>query len=121
MDLIENIIFRTPKQKALVLQLYKDLKFVRGNEDVKIHQFDELDLVYITGYLPDAERQQEILLPLAADEAISMKKIGEVQKCLFHRHKSSRLTLALMDSDSTTVYFGVTPGLLPPSDLEGRK
>jgi hypothetical protein len=57
---------------------------------VKIHQFDELDLVYISGYLPDAERQQEIFLPLAADEAISMKKIGEVQKCLFHRHKSSR-------------------------------
>lgn len=57
---------------------------------MKIHQFDELDLVYITGYLPDAERQQEIFLPLAADEAISMKKIREVQKCLFHRHKSSR-------------------------------
>jgi hypothetical protein len=51
---------------------------------------EELDLVYILGNLSDANRQQEIFLPLAADESISMTKIGDIQEYLLHRHNSSK-------------------------------
>ena len=56
-----------------------------------MHQVDELDLVYITVDLSDTNRQQEIFLPLAADESLSMKKVGDVQEYLLRQHNSSRL------------------------------
>ncbi|KAK4025243.1 uncharacterized protein LOC116926076 [Daphnia magna] len=120
METLENAVFLSLKQKALTLQLYKDLRFVRGFDDLKIHQVDELNLVYLTGHLPE-NNEQEVFFPLAADEAISLNRIAVFQNHLLQHHNSKRLTLALIDADSTTVYFCITPGLLPPSELESKK
>ena len=67
-----------------------DYVLVREYEELKIQQVEELDLVYIFGNLSDANRQQEIFLPLAADESISMTKIGDIQEYLLHQHNSSK-------------------------------
>ena len=67
-----------------------DYVLVREYEELKIQQVEELDLVYILGNLSDADRQQEIFLPLAADESISMTKIGDIQEYLLHQHNSSK-------------------------------
>ncbi|KAI9562568.1 hypothetical protein GHT06_010022 [Daphnia sinensis] len=120
METLENAVFRSLKQKALTLQLYKDLRYVRAFDDVKMHQVDELDLVYLTGHLPE-NNEQEVFFPLAADEAISLNRIAIIQNHLLHHHNLKRLTLALIDADSTTVYFCITPGLLPPSEVEPKK
>lgn len=114
-DWSENISFDSPKQKAMITQLYKDLKFAKLVEDLEVHQFKDLPLIYITGMVAQF---REIFIPLATDETVTMNRFSTLHNELLSKHEASRLTLALMDADSTTVYFCLTPGLLPPTNSQ---
>lgn len=58
---------------------------------MKVHEVDELELVYLTVHLPD--ESEEVFFPLAADEAISMERIAAFQDYLLQQRDSKRYHL----------------------------
>ena len=60
---------------------------VKAVEDLNIHQVAELDIVYLTGTLT---KIQEIFLPVAADETLSMARISTIQDHILQKHGAKK-------------------------------
>ena len=55
--------------------------------DLKVHQIAELDMVYLTGTLTE---NQEIFVPVAADETLSMDRISTIQDHVLDKHEAKK-------------------------------
>ncbi len=60
---------------------------VRAVEDLKVHQVAELDMVYLSGTLSE---NQDIFVPVAADETLSMSRISTIQDYILKRHEAKK-------------------------------
>ena len=56
-------------------------------DDLKVHQIAELDMVYLTGTLTE---NQEIFVPVAADETLSMDRIFTIQDHVLEKHEAKK-------------------------------
>lgn len=131
-----RIRFTTDRQRAIIQQLVLDLRhgsiflpfslgsesnvvswtaIGKGIQDLLCHQNPDLDLVYVTGRLPNRSGT-EVFVPLASDQSFTTAAISCLQTHLLDQHKTCNFTFSLMDEDSTTVYYRVTPGLVTPSE-----
>jgi len=110
-----RIRFTTDRQRAIIQQLVLDLRHGKGIQDLLCHQNPDLDLVYVTGRLPNRSGT-EVFVPLASDQSFTTAAISCLQTHLLDQHKTCNFTFSLMDEDSTTVYYRVTPGLVTPSE-----
>jgi len=108
----ENVSFSSSKQEAIIRQLYAELTIGKAMLKPEVHHEKEQDLVYICGLFQESK---EIIIPLIKGSSITMNQITAIQTLLLQRHEALKTTLALIDDDSTTVYYSLTPG--PPQEI----
>eukprot|EP00105_Crassostrea_gigas_P038413 XP_019922561.1 PREDICTED: tRNA-splicing endonuclease subunit Sen15-like [Crassostrea gigas] len=98
--------------------VYLDLCEVRGWWNVKLHGCLDLDMAFISGH-PTREDPREIVLPLQSSDNLSPDCLQHyLQNIKLDDYETNGITLAICDSDTTTVYYKITEGLVDPEPPE---
>ncbi|XP_071820538.1 tRNA-splicing endonuclease subunit Sen15-like isoform X2 [Apostichopus japonicus] len=112
--------------------VYLDLCEAKTWWNVSVHPCQELQMVYITGK-PVKKAHMKTVLPVLAQEEISVermdtflkfiKPLSTNEKCEGDGDKSQEekahvITLAVVDTDSTIVYYNISNHLQQPKNLD---
>uniref|UniRef100_A0A6I8RSE9 tRNA splicing endonuclease subunit 15 n=1 Tax=Xenopus tropicalis TaxID=8364 RepID=A0A6I8RSE9_XENTR len=96
--------------------VYMDLLEVRNWHDVKIHGSSELHLIYLHGLEKEGCIPQ-LIIPTPVSMSYSHERIQQFMKldCTSDEAQSiSSILLAIVESDSTVVYYKLTDGFVIP-------
>ena len=106
------------KSLNIAAKVFIDLSEVRGWWNVKLHTKKDVDVVFISGHHTRHEPRQ-LVLPLSSNEMVSPMKINQyLNQIKLDDYNTEGLTLAICDPDTTTVYYKVSEGLVPPESPE---
>ncbi|XP_068096237.1 tRNA-splicing endonuclease subunit Sen15 isoform X2 [Hyperolius riggenbachi] len=103
-----------PSQVYSAFLVYMDLVEVRNWHDVLIFGSSELQLVYLLGQ-EKADLTPEVIIPTPVTRSCSHGRIQQYMK--LHQTGetvSSSCLLAIVESDSTIVYYKLTDGFVVP-------
>ncbi|XP_078263934.1 tRNA-splicing endonuclease subunit Sen15 [Rhinoraja longicauda] len=96
--------------------VFLDLVEARNWKDMTYKGSKELDLVYLQG-CPGEEEEAKVVVPLPVHKTISHEGIRRIMECVCYQSKRE-FTLAIVDSDSTVVYYQLTDGFVVPDPPE---
>ncbi|XP_071947847.1 tRNA-splicing endonuclease subunit Sen15-like [Antedon mediterranea] len=119
---IQSFGMKDLRQQRISMTVYLDLCEAKDWLTMKVHKCSQLQLVYLSGK-SQRKAPVEYILPLTADSELSQEKIQEflehipVDNDVDQHNEQRSLTLAISDSDSTTVYYRVTNGIALPNDM----
>ncbi|XP_077134254.1 tRNA-splicing endonuclease subunit Sen15 isoform X1 [Ranitomeya variabilis] len=98
--------------------VYMDLLEVRNWNDVQILSSPELHLIYLCGKEKDDDSAPQVIIPTPVSTSCSH---GRIQQLLKLNHTSEEnpkadnsVLLAIVETDSTIVYYKLTDGLVTP-------
>lgn len=98
--------------------VYLDLCEGKQWWNIDLHPCPDLDLVFISGHA-NRHSPRELVLPHPRGCSISPSILQDyLHKIQLEDYHTSGLTMAIKDTDSTTVYYKVTDGLVPPASPE---
>lgn len=117
----------SPIHATVAWQVYIDLIEVKGWLDVRVHHSEQLQLTYLSA-CENKSAQREVVFPVGPRAALNMAKIttyfaslvatlnteavdGDTVGC-----KEDSLTMAIVDSDSTSSYYRIYAGLRAPPE-----
>ncbi|KAK9731781.1 Sen15 protein [Popillia japonica] len=107
-----NVGCQTKKEAAIALQVYLELCEVKKYFDVEYCYSTELKCLYFTGRKTKSSAKS-IFIPIAASDTISFL---QMEKYFILDNSSQRsVILAMVDSDSTCVYYQITEGIKDPA------
>ncbi|XP_072367696.1 tRNA-splicing endonuclease subunit Sen15 isoform X1 [Scyliorhinus torazame] len=89
-----------------------DLLEARNWKDVTYKGSEELQLVYLQG-CPGEQEEMEVVVPMPVQMTLSHERIRRIMECVCDQNEKE-LTLAIVDSDSTVVYYQLTNGFVVP-------
>ncbi|XP_064649749.1 tRNA-splicing endonuclease subunit Sen15-like [Lineus longissimus] len=107
-------------QQTACFQVYMDLCEVRQWYNVVIHPCESLQMVFISGQYRPSD-PFEVVLPLPAQTVLSLEKLEQYIENIRPPDDSftnKSLTLAIVEKDTSTVYYRVSSGLVPPDSAE---
>ncbi|XP_033114503.1 tRNA-splicing endonuclease subunit Sen15-like [Anneissia japonica] len=119
---IESFNFKNSNQQRVSMTVYLDLCEAKDWWSMKVHGCSQLQLVYLSGK-SQRKAPVEYILPLPADTELSQERLQEflhhIPANVDHSHSNDQksVTLAISDSDSSTVYYKVTNGIALPDDV----
>ncbi|XP_032885011.1 tRNA-splicing endonuclease subunit Sen15, partial [Amblyraja radiata] len=100
--------------------VFLDLVEARNWTNMTYKGSKELELVYLQG-CPGEEEEVKVVVPLPVHTTISHEGIRRIMECVCNQSKRAFI-LAIVDSDSTVVYYQLTDGFVvpdPPQISEG--
>ncbi|KAM4641656.1 tRNA-splicing endonuclease subunit Sen15 [Discoglossus pictus] len=110
--------------------VYMDLSEVRNWHEVQIFGSSELHLIYLVGKEKE-EHLPQVIIPTPICTSYSSDRIQQVMKLLCKseedQNSAKSLLLAIVESDSTIVYYKLTDGFVRPDppdiveDAENKK
>ncbi|XP_041063485.1 tRNA-splicing endonuclease subunit Sen15 [Carcharodon carcharias] len=92
--------------------VFLDLLEARNWKDVTYKGSEELQLVYLQG-CPGEQEEMEVVVPMPVHMTLSHERIRRIMECTCDQSEKE-LTLAVVDSDSTVVYYQLTNGFVVP-------
>ncbi|XP_048458100.1 tRNA-splicing endonuclease subunit Sen15 [Rhincodon typus] len=99
--------------------VFLDLLEARNWKDVTYKGSEELQLVYLQGY-PGGQEEIEVVVPMPVHMTLSHERIRKIMESICDQSRKE-FTLAIVDSDSTVVYYQLTNGFVvpdPPDNVE---
>ncbi|XP_060685658.1 tRNA-splicing endonuclease subunit Sen15 [Hemiscyllium ocellatum] len=99
--------------------VFLDLLEARNWKDVTYKGSEELQLIYLQG-CPGEQEEMEVVVPMPIHTTLSHERIRQIMECICDQSKKE-FTLAIVDSDSTVVYYQFTNGFVipdPPDSVE---
>ncbi|GCC31969.1 tRNA-splicing endonuclease subunit Sen15 isoform X1 [Chiloscyllium punctatum] len=99
--------------------VFLDLLEARNWKDVIYKGSEELQLIYLQG-CPGEQEEMELVVPMPIHMTLSHERIRQIMECVCDQSKKE-FTLAIVDSDSTVVYYQFTNGFVipdPPDSVE---
>ncbi|KAL5484574.1 hypothetical protein EMCRGX_G021099 [Ephydatia muelleri] len=112
-----NIKSQNTLQRSAAVHAYRDLTEVKSWHDVTVQSCEQL--VYLLAR-EHAEDENVCVVPTPAQDPLSPLKIDDLFKTLAQttsqteRPQTFRLILALVDTDTTVVYYNLYNGIQPP-------
>lgn len=101
-------------QSQIAFMVYMDLCEDKGWWNVKTHACEELSVVFLSGHA-SRNKPREVILPVSVNTSLSHAQIQKyIHAVRLPEYPTDSLILALCGDDSSTVYFKVTAGLVPP-------
>lgn len=106
------------QEAAQCYTIYLDLCEVRGWWNVQIHYCKKLETAFISGH-PTRHEPREIVLPLQSCQMVSLETIQTyLENIKLDDCSTNSITLAICDTDSSKVYYKISPGLVTPDSPE---
>ncbi|CAG8434040.1 10719_t:CDS:10 [Ambispora gerdemannii] len=118
-----------PNEAATLLQVYRDLKFVKSWTSLTIEDNETIGRCFIVGKKSSQESQTQIIIPCSSFEIWSVERLSHLLSCIcppdssvstsasspssssFNESTASKsLILAINTPDSTVVYYSVNDG-----------
>ncbi|XP_035824747.1 tRNA-splicing endonuclease subunit Sen15 [Aplysia californica] len=101
-----------------VFLIYQDLTEVRGWWYTELAYSDTLGRPFVIGKR-NRQTPRQAVLPLGSEETISLVEAQHMfSGIMIDGEPQKIITLAILDLDSTTVYYKLTSGLCPPDAPE---
>ncbi|OWF44536.1 tRNA-splicing endonuclease subunit Sen15-like [Mizuhopecten yessoensis] len=115
---IEKYELRNKEQLKAASLVYLDLCEAKQWWNLDLHPCCELDLVFISGHAT-RHTPRELVLPLPRGCTVTPSDLQTYLHTLnLESYHTSGITMAIMDTDSTTVYYKISDGLVPPASPE---
>ncbi|XP_033731139.1 tRNA-splicing endonuclease subunit Sen15-like isoform X2 [Pecten maximus] len=115
---IEKFNITNEEQGKAACLVYLDLCEGKQWWNVDLHPCHDLDLVLISGHAT-RHTSRELVLPLPRGCSVSPSDLQNyLHKASLGDYHTSGITMAIMDTDSTTVYYKISDGLVPPASPE---
>ncbi|XP_013409348.1 tRNA-splicing endonuclease subunit Sen15-like [Lingula anatina] len=111
--------FNNSDQALQAMLVYLDLCEAKQWAKVSLHPCSELKMIFLTAQESERDGQAHLMLPIGNDAELN---IAQMKQYIDHiKHPSVEcpsLTLAIVASDSTILYYKITDGLVPPDPPE---
>ncbi|XP_060078018.1 tRNA-splicing endonuclease subunit Sen15-like [Ylistrum balloti] len=118
---IEKFQLLNEDQMKAAFLVYMDLCEDKQWWNLELHPCCDLDLVFISGHAA-RHTPRELVLPVPSGCSLTP---GDLQNYLhsvsLEEYHTSGITMAIMDTDSTTVYYKISDGLVPPASPESTE
>ncbi|ORX66018.1 hypothetical protein DL89DRAFT_270407 [Linderina pennispora] len=110
-----------PRRARILFQAYMNVKYEQRHDSVKMEVLENTQLPVLTSAAPTNKQKMHIFVPVSAAEDISIKLLGDIlrdcQTCVAPESLES-VHLAIIDNDSTIVYYKISEGLVLPTEPE---
>ncbi|ORX45675.1 hypothetical protein DM01DRAFT_1339904 [Hesseltinella vesiculosa] len=123
---LEPIINRYPTSAPFLRHVYLDLVLNKQWKQVEIKPIDSLVANVLLAHEPNTPAEDRlVILPRDHREKLSTDAIQAIFEKLntahldddsTHLHQLKKLTLAIVGSDSTVLYYHIHKGLVPPKE-----
>ncbi|XP_075222768.1 uncharacterized protein LOC142325207 isoform X2 [Lycorma delicatula] len=111
------------KQQNILLAFhtYLELCEVKVLWDVDYDYEKNLDIIYIKAKLKKNSEKSDYYVPISTSAIITPEWISTVQKKILGNNHDSSFILVIKERDSSSVYYKVSSGLVPPLSPETTK
>lgn len=114
---VPEFIGQNTPQRSAAIHTYRDLTEVKLWYDVTVHACQQL--IYFLAR-EHAKDDNIYVVPISAQEPLSPLKIDDLFRTVATNqtkpHQNNRVILALVDTDTTVVYYNLYTGIQPPTE-----